>query len=195
LLLLLSLLLALHRRRCCIVPAGFPIYSTTDGTSWSPAGNSSSTNYTRVAISKDGSTLLATYVDDFTASTIQGRLLLSTDGSSTWSNIPDVTLDYGATAAGLGLFLQPLAASKNGSVIMVGTPNSQLWLSIDRGTSFVEIADRVAAADVEPVTTPPAMTAAAGQKVKPLTVKVGTQQTTFHSLHAWCCIRLYSYIC
>jgi hypothetical protein len=110
--------------------------------------------------------------------TVQSGVLLSRDAGSTWSTVPDVTFDYPSGAAGLGVILQPLALSKNGSVILVGSVLSQLWLSTDRGASFVDITDRIVAADTAPEAPTPAPAAVSAAAVKskapkPSTVKVG----------------------
>lgn len=134
-------------------------------------------NYTRVAVSKDGSTLLATafYGPSPDTNSQQGGVLLSTDAGNTWSTVPNIIFDYPSGAAGLGVILQPLALSKDGSVMVVGSPQSQLWLSTDKGATFVDIVDRIAAADAVPN---PAATAAGTTAASTTpSVKVGCLQS------------------
>jgi hypothetical protein len=72
--------------------------------------------------------------------------------------------DYPYSAFGVGVVLQPLAISKNGSVMVAGSPAGQLLLSTDRGATFVSIAERIAAADGEDSVTAPAAAAAVPSK-------------------------------
>lgn len=102
-------------------------------------------------------------------------MLLSTDAGNTWSTVPNIIFDYPSGAAGLGVILQPLALSKDGSVMVVGSPQSQLWLSTDKGATFVDIVDRIAAADAVPN---PAATAAGTTAASTTpSVKVGCLQS------------------
>jgi hypothetical protein len=131
-----------------------------------------------VAISKDGTTLLATYFTVLNTSTsqFQANLLLSTDAGNTWSTVPGVVFDYPEAAFGLGVILQPLAISRNGTVMVAGSPNGQLLLSTDRGATFVSIAENIAAADASPGAPPPTAAAVGAKpaaRATPGTVKVG----------------------